>query len=410
MLASRAVPGLAKALDSHHVLSPVLQTLVTHNQRPRRRRHLQTQSPSSTGQADRHNWHLDAAVAFDIDGVLVRGKRALEEGRRALRMLSGDNALSKRIPFVLMTNGGGVSEAAKAADISRMLDVEIDASQVVLSHSPMQALAARYSNDHVLIVGGVGHRCADIARAYGFCNVSTPNDVVAWRPSAWPFMRPPEERQLSDPNCKRNYTRDPFRAVLVLHDSFDFGRDLQIVTDVLRSRDATLGAEFINKQSVPLYLSNSDLIFSNDYPLPRFAQGAFHVCLRAMWDALTCGAPLEHTRFGKPFTVQYDFAERLLDQLALRAVPSVDVVQLQNRRRVYAIGDNPAADIAGANGAGWTSVLVRTGVFNGEPGTNDPANPATMVVDHVEDAVSWIIATELERMEQNTEEAPASAV
>ncbi|PIA15673.1 HAD-superfamily hydrolase, partial [Coemansia reversa NRRL 1564] len=334
------------------------------------------------------------AVAFDIDGVLVRGKHALDEGRRALRILNGDNALNKRIPFVLMTNGGGVSEASKAADISRLMGVEIDARQVVLSHSPMQGLAARYSNDHVLVVGGSGHRCADIARAYGFRNVSTPNDVVAWRPSAWQFMRPPEGCQLSDPGLVRDYARDPFRAVMMLHDSFDFGRDLQIVTDVLRSRDATLGAEFINKQSVPLYLSNADLIFSNEYPQPRFAQGAFHVCLRAMWDALTGGAPLEHTRFGKPFTVQYDFVERLLDQLALRAVPSTDVAQLRNERRVYAIGDNPAADIAGANGAGWTSVLVRTGVFNGGPGTNDPANPATMVVNHVEDAVGWIVAAE----------------
>ena len=30
----------------------------------------------------------------------------------------------------------------------------------------------------------------------------------------------------------------------------------------------------------------------------------------------------------------------------------------------YMIGDNPKSDIAGANAKGWTSILVRTGVFD----------------------------------------------
>ncbi|KAJ1733269.1 hypothetical protein LPJ61_001651 [Coemansia biformis] len=350
------------------------------------RRLLQTQAAA---------WHLDAAVAFDIDGVLVRGARTLDEGRRALRILGGDNRLGRRIPFVLLTNGGGVSEAAKAADLSRRLGVAISPQQVVLAHSPMQALAAQYASRHILVVGGAGRRCADIARAYGFGNVSTPDDVVAWRPAAWPFMDVPDG---SGAGAGRDFARDPFHAVMVLHDSFNFGRDLQVATDVLRSRDATAGGAPTGRQSVPLYMSNSDLVFSNEYPRPRFGQGAFHVCLHAMWDALTGGAALEHTRFGKPFRVQYDFAERLLDRLALDAAPDTSVPQLRARRRIYAVGDNPAADIAGANGAGWTSVLVRTGVFAGGPGANDPAHPAAMVVDHVADAVEWIIDSERKRM------------
>ncbi|KAJ2711523.1 hypothetical protein H4R19_003208 [Coemansia spiralis] len=361
------------------------------------RRWLQPRSGSNIGRGARKRplstqpppWYLDAAVAFDIDGVLVRGARTLDEGRRALQILGGDNRLGRRIPFVLLTNGGGVSEAAKAADLSARLGVAISPEQVVLAHSPMQSLAAQYAGKHVLVVGGIGRRCADIARSYGFGNVSTPDDVVAAHPAAWPFMGAPEGLARS-----RNYARDPFHAVMVFHDSFDFGRDLQIATDVLRSGDATAGGAPSNRQSVPLYMSNSDLVFSNEYAHPRFGQGAYHVCLHAMWDALTAGAPLAHTRFGKPFRVQYDFAERLLDQLACKAVPATDVAQLRARRRVYAIGDNPAADIAGANGAGWTSILVRTGVFSGAPGTNDPHHPAATVVDHVAQAVEWILESE----------------
>ncbi|KAJ2777111.1 hypothetical protein GGI15_004617 [Coemansia interrupta] len=357
------------------------------------RRLLQT----STG----GDWQLQTAVAFDIDGVLVKGKQALDAGRRALSILSGNNAHGKRIPFVLLTNGGGVSEAAKAQDISQRLGTPISASQIVLAHSPMQSLARQYGSQHVLVVGGIKNRCAEIARTYGFTNVSTPNDLVAWRPSMWPFMRPPPLDHLSQAPG-RDFSEHPFAAVMVFHDSFDFGRDLQVVTDVLRSENATVGRPFVGRQTAPLFMSNEDLVFSNEYPRPRFGQGAYHVCLRAMWQALNAGTgmpELEYSLFGKPHAVQYRYAEGLLDQIAANVGgPAVDVAEMRRGRRIYAIGDNPAADIKGANAAGWTSVLVRTGVFNGPPGSNDASNPAAVVVDHVEDAVNWIVDTEARRL------------
>ncbi|KAJ1833754.1 hypothetical protein LPJ63_002513 [Coemansia sp. RSA 2711] len=340
------------------------------------RRLLQTQRAAA--------WHLDAAVVFDIDGVLVRGQQTIDEARGALRMLAGDNRLGLRIPFALLTNGGGVSEAAKAEQLSRKLDAQISADQIILAHSPMKALARTYADKHVLIAGGPGRQCAEIARSYGFANVSTPDDVVAWQPAAWPFMELSDaERARAQP---RDFARHPFAAVMLFHDSFNFGRDLQVITDVLRSQDARLGAPFADCQSAALYMSNADLVFSNEYARPRLAQGAFHVCLQAMWDALTNRAPLQYTRYGKPFAVQYQYAERLLDEFARQhgqARPGA--------RRVYAVGDNPAADIAGANAAGWTSVLVRTGVFSG---ANDATHPAAMVVDHVGEAVARIIDAE----------------
>jgi phosphoglycolate phosphatase-like HAD superfamily hydrolase len=54
---------------------------------------------------------------------------------------------------------------------------------------------------------------------------------------------------------------------------------------------------------------------------------------------------------------------------------------------IFAVGDNPAADIRGANNAGhpWVSVLVRTGVFQGEG--NSEVDPAHIVVTDVLAAV-----------------------
>jgi ribonucleotide monophosphatase NagD (HAD superfamily) len=54
----------------------------------------------------------------------------------------------------------------------------------------------------------------------------------------------------------------------------------------------------------------------------------------------------------------------------------------------YMIGDNPPVDIKGANDSGWQSILVRTGVFQGQE--NDLENPAKYVVESVKEAVELI--------------------
>lgn len=91
---------------------------------------------------------------------------------------------------------------------------------------------------------------------------------------------------------------------------------------------------------------------------------------------------LQSTSFGKPHATTYQFAEQVLESIQ----PS------NNSRNVYAVGDNPAADIQGANNYGWTSVLVRTGVFTGKG--NSEEFPAKIVCENVEEAVEKIIASE----------------
>ena len=63
------------------------------------------------------------------------------------------------------------------------------------------------------------------------------------------------------------------------------------------------------------------------------------------------------------------------------------------------IGDNPESDIAGANAKNWTSILVKTGVFNpNDPKTsqngNDRTNPATHIVETFKDAIELINSLE----------------
>ncbi len=60
-----------------------------------------------------------------------------------------------------------------------------------------------------------------------------------------------------------------------------------------------------------------------------------------------------------------------------------------------AIPQSSSADIAGANAAGWSSVLVRTGVY--DPVDGPPTHNATHEAENVETAVQWAIDREAKR-------------
>ena len=63
--------------------------------------------------------------------------------------------------------------------------------------------------------------------------------------------------------------------------------------------------------------------------------------------------------------------------------------------QIWAIGDNPLSDIRGSNNAGekWSSVLVKTGVWDGwrRGEDNCQIDPAVLVVDDVLEAVKQIL-------------------
>ena len=68
------------------------------------------------------------------------------------------------------------------------------------------------------------------------------------------------------------------------------------------------------------------------------------------------------------------------------------------------IGDNPESDIAGAIRKGWTTILVKTGVFDPDAETsvkgNDSRFPATYVVEDFAEAIDLIFRVENEKKEE----------
>jgi ribonucleotide monophosphatase NagD (HAD superfamily) len=90
---------------------------------------------------------------------------------------------------------------------------------------------------------------------------------------------------------------------------------------------------------------------------------------------------LESTNFGKPHSETYIFATNALADVAKRLKKDVG-------QNIYAVGDNLASDIAGANKHGWKSLLVKTGVYK------DGAHDADHLVEDVDAAVRLALRNE----------------
>jgi ribonucleotide monophosphatase NagD (HAD superfamily) len=80
--------------------------------------------------------------------------------------------------------------------------------------------------------------------------------------------------------------------------------------------------------------------------------------------------------FGKPEKTAFQFVEDYM-------------TQLHGEGCFFMVGDNPRADISGANRVGWGSFLTQTGVHHGT--ANDPDNPATQVVRNFQEAMELVL-------------------
>ena len=321
-------------------------------------------------------------VALDIDGVLLRGRDGVLPGaRRALELLR-----RHRVPHIFMTNGGGILEEDKAKQLESLLgggDGVINAdSQILLAHTPMKDLVPELKNSTVLVLG-----CKDeiaVARKYGFRFPVTPQAYVRDHPEMYPFLKTSTRVPDTSPGVMH-----PIGAVLIMHDPVDWHLELQVCCDVLRGVDP-MSTE--HRRQIPLYNSNQDFVYADKYPSPRFAQGCFLLSLETLYQNFfdqrvdLNAPPIEIIRMGKPHLVTYKYAEKMMREQIGDAHPI---------QRFYGVGDNLASDIAGANGAGWRSALVLSGVYqpSGVYGREEDP-PAHMIEQGVLEVIEKILAAE----------------
>eukprot|EP00698_Gefionella_okellyi_P003336 TRINITY_DN13106_c0_g1_i1.p1 TRINITY_DN13106_c0_g1~~TRINITY_DN13106_c0_g1_i1.p1 ORF type:complete len:339 (+),score=40.45 TRINITY_DN13106_c0_g1_i1:162-1178(+) len=324
-------------------------------------------------------------IVFDIDGVVRKSGVPLSAALRVFAVLKAHNercllsaqTSSLAIPFVFLTNGGGVTEAQYASMLEKQLSIPVSEFQMIESHTPMRELASAFADKRVLLIGVNNY---EISAAYGLRRAITIQDFVVHHPHLVPkgiHAVPDVPLQPPEPDC------DPIAAILVLEDPHDWHAALQVSLDLLETT-GVVGGPAVCEQQVQIHFSNPDFVYASLHSRPRITQGAFKLCIEAIYQQAT-GRQLQSTQYGKPCAGTYGYAERLLRQTARNMCGRDDL------SAIYMIGDNPLSDIRGANWAGepWISILVRTGVFQSSA-ANDPDNPAKMVCADIEEAFRWL--------------------
>ncbi|OEL22082.1 putative CDP-alcohol phosphatidyltransferase class-I family protein C22A12.08c [Dichanthelium oligosanthes] len=329
-------------------------------ERSRSRAELQTaqrRGPSDLAQRFSHSAAAPArppfGIAFDIDGVILRGRSPIGGAPRAIRRLYSED-------------GGGVPEHTRALELSQLLGVNISPTQVVHGHSPYRELVNRFEDDLIVAVGK--GEPAVVMSEYGFRKVLSIDEYASYfkdiDPLA-PFKTWKVGQTDSYMSAKVHPSYDVYservKGVFVVSDPVDWGRDLQAA-----------------------------------FPSERLGMGAFRIALESIFNQIN-DHPLKYTTYGKPNPLVFKNAANILEKLVMSMYPNSQTLMELNDCQfstIYMVGDNPKVDINGASKAGhpWSSVLTRTGVFRGK--VNDPHFPADAVVDTVEDAINYILEKE----------------
>jgi len=247
--------------------------------------------------------------------------------------------------------------------------------------------------DTVLVVGGSGEKCREVAEGYGFKNVVTPGDVIKTNPDATPFRTLTQEEW--DNSKVHDWSKNKIQAIFVFADSRDWAGDQQIILDVLTSKGGQLGTRSETfDEGPPLFFAHNDVVWATSHQHVRIGMGALRASIEAMFKALT-GKELECTAFGKPQIGTFEYAKRLLQQWR-KETHRIDAPP----ETIYFVGDTPESDIRGTNDFDkaddkeWYSILVRTGVY--QSGTTPTFKPKA-TVDNVLDAVRHGIEREMKK-------------
>jgi len=380
------------------------------------------------------------AIAFDIDGVFKYGREWSADGLSSLQ-----KATQAKIPYVFVTNGrGGLTEATYGQHLKEKVvaagsaagvtgDIAMpDEKRMILSYTPWESmLAGQYANQRVMVISDPRDKVMEVARKYGLTKAEHYSDYAVKHGTVNPFRAAKEAGTHTAVGNKSTSTmsspkagarpetpkEEPFAAILVFCDPYEWYEAAQVATDVLCSPTPLALDYDAQAPPMPIHFSNPDFLSKFEHPYPRYAQGAFRIALKALYAArLRAHRVPEETidekvgtsfrQWGKPTEATYRFVETRLRELDPAG-------SSEKPERFYMVGDNPASDMEGARRAqifhkgtktSWQGVLVKTGVYK----EGDETNGAAVVVEGVKQAVDWIL--EQEAALQGAQEPPAEPV
>uniref|UniRef100_A0A1A8IJ08 Haloacid dehalogenase-like hydrolase domain-containing 5 n=1 Tax=Nothobranchius kuhntae TaxID=321403 RepID=A0A1A8IJ08_NOTKU len=275
-------------------------------------------------------------LLFDIDGVLVRGRTPIPAAKQCFRNLVDRNGKYK-VPVVFVTNAGNCMRQTKAEHLSDLLEVEVSPDQVMLSHSPLRMFTKFHKM--CVLVSGQGP-VEEVAHNLGFEDVVT----IDMLREAYPTLDVVDHNRRPKDGIPPTKGLRPIDAVVLFGEPIRWETNLQLITDVLLT-NGNPGKTWNTTQypHIPVLACNMDLLWMAEAKNPRFGHGMFLVCLENLYKKVT-GYDLKYEALiGKPSMVTYNYAELLIRQQAENLGWSTPV------KRLYAIGDNPMADVYGAN-------------------------------------------------------------
>ncbi|XP_061577416.1 haloacid dehalogenase-like hydrolase domain-containing 5 [Cololabis saira] len=275
-------------------------------------------------------------LLFDIDGVLVRGRTPIPEAKQCFRDLVDSNGKYK-VPVVFVTNAGNCVRQKKAEHLSHLLEVEVSPDQVMLSHSPLR-MFTQFHKMRVL-VSGQGP-VEEVAHNLGFEDVVT----IDMLREAYPVLDVVDHNRRPKDSIPPTKGLPCIDAVILFGEPIRWETNLQLIVDVLLTNGNPGNSwNSIQYPHIPVLACNMDLLWMAEAKNPRFGHGMFLVCLESLYKKVT-GYDLKYEALiGKPSVVTYNYAELLIRQQAEKLGWTTPV------KRLYAIGDNPMADIYGAN-------------------------------------------------------------
>lgn len=290
-------------------------------------------------------------IFSDIDGVLLRGKMATTSAKDAVAVLS--RPLSKlfpdlfpeevfkdqKIPFVCITNSGGLSEAKKAEEVNEILQLNtprlaLSSKNIVCNFSPLRQYLKNDRNSLFLVMG-VG-QIEVILGSLGITRYITLREYMllypeifgaAVRSPYFPTALPAEKEILLNELAERlEFPKEkllnpfPCETILLLNDEIQWNEGIQLICDHLISSDGKFPGQYTSKISRPqiqiIALNPFDTIFSDRYTLPRFAFGTFYTSLEAISMKLFGEKP-EMLCIGKPEPITFQYACKLFHFLRL---------------------------------------------------------------------------------------------
>lgn len=354
--------------------------------------------------------HTVPGIVSDIDGVLLKQINPIPRSANGIRFLKKSleeidpekfSGVKELLPFVCLTNSGTGTEKYKAETISKILGIEeaherLNAHDIIMNFTPLREVFKEYK-DKLVMLGGLGP-LEHMAEDFGLNKFITDEEYCAMFPILIPYAERPKdgeefERVREKVAARLGITNkaeldEPLQvhAIFMLNDPVKWDQRVQIICDLLSTSDGKVAHKFPlvgPEDHIPVYCTNDDLQFASDFRLPRMTFGCFNETLKSIYKKIY-KRDLQLKMYGKPQKVTFDFAKKYLQESTKLQIS-----------KLYMIGDNPKSDIRGANAAGMTTILVKSGVFQLVEGyDNDHEDPADYIVEDFVDAIKLILKLE----------------